>query len=57
MSGHHGGGGFKKKHKAEDNHEAWLMTYADFITLMAAFFVLIISVSEPKSAKVEQFQK
>lgn len=43
----------KKRHKPEENHEAWLMTYADFITLMASFFVLIISVSEPKTEKLQ----
>ena len=54
-----GGGGskFKMRHKEEDNHEAWLMTYADFITLMASFFVLIISVSEPKQAKMEAIRE
>jgi chemotaxis protein MotB len=45
--------GFKRHHKPEENHEAWLMTYADFITLMASFFVLIISISEPKTEKME----
>ncbi len=45
--------GFKKHVKHEENHEAWLMTYADFITLMASFFVLIISVSEPKTEKLQ----
>jgi chemotaxis protein MotB len=44
---------FKAFHKPEENHEAWLMTYADFITLMAAFFVLIISVCEPKQEKLD----
>lgn len=44
---------FKAVHKPEENHEAWLMTYADFITLMASFFVLIISISEPKTEKME----
>ncbi len=45
--------GMKKRHKHEENHEAWLMTYADFITLMASFFVIIISISEPKKERVE----
>lgn len=45
--------GMKRRHKHEENHEAWLMTYADFITLMASFFVIIISISEPKKEKVE----
>lgn len=45
---------FHKVHKPEENHEAWLMTYADFITLMASFFILIISISEPKKEKMEK---
>ena len=46
----------KRRHKPEENHEAWLMTYADFITLMASFFVIIISISEPKKEKIEGFK-
>ena len=45
---------FKAIHKPEENHEAWLMTYADFITLMAGFFILILSICEPKTEKMEK---
>lgn len=45
---------FKAVHKPEENHEAWLMTYADFITLMASFFILLLSVCEPKTEKMEK---
>lgn len=48
---------FKMRHKQEENHEAWLMTYADFITLLASFFVLIISVSEPKKDRMEALRE
>lgn len=48
---------FHKKKKAPHDEEAWLMTYADFITLLMSFFVLIISVSEPKTSKFEQVRE
>src|SRR5260370_1307791 len=36
----------KKKHEEEhENHERWLVSYADFITLLFAFFVVMYSIS------------
>jgi len=35
----------KKKHEEHENHEQWLVSYADFITLLFAFFVVMYSVS------------
>ncbi len=35
-----------KKHKAHVNHERWLVSYADFITLMFAFFVVMYATSK-----------
>jgi chemotaxis protein MotB len=45
---------FRKRSKNEGNTEDWLVTYADAITLILCFFVIIISVSEPKP---EEFSK
>ena len=38
---------------AELPNEDWLVTYADAITLLMAFFVLMFSVSEPNTEKFE----
>ena len=35
----------------EINHERWLISYADFITLMFAFFVLMYSISQVSESK------
>ena len=37
------------------NHERWLVSYADFITLLFAFFVVMYSVSQVDSKKVGRF--
>jgi len=42
----------KKRHPAHANHERWLVSYADFITLMFAFFVVMFSSSQVDKRKV-----
>ena len=42
----------RKKHPAHPNHERWLVSYADFITLMFAFFVVMYSSSQVDQRKV-----
>jgi chemotaxis protein MotB len=47
----------KKKHADHANHERWLVSYADFITLLFAFFVVLFAASnsdEKKAGKVAQ---
>lgn len=36
------------------NHERWLVSYADFITLMFAFFVVMYSISQVNEAKYKE---
>src|SRR5436853_7062537 len=48
----------KRRHKAHDaaheNHERWLLTYADLITLLMVFFVVLYSMSSADSTKWKQ---
>src|SRR4030042_1620008 len=44
----------KKKHEEHENHERWLVSYADFITLLFAFFVVMYSVSRVDNKKVQK---
>jgi chemotaxis protein MotB len=44
----------KKHHEEHENHERWLVSYADFITLLFAFFVVMYSVSRVDNKKLQQ---
>jgi chemotaxis protein MotB len=44
----------KKKHGGHENLERWLVSYADFITLMFAFFVVMFASSQTDKAKAQQ---
>lgn len=45
----------KKKHEEEhDNSERWLLSYADFITLLMIFFIIMYSMSNVDSEKYKQ---
>lgn len=42
----------RKKHVEEhENHERWLVSYADFITLLFAFFVVMYAISQVNEGK------
>jgi chemotaxis protein MotB len=43
----------QKKHEKEANHERWLVSYADFITLLFAVFVTLYAMSQTDKRKVE----
>jgi chemotaxis protein MotB len=44
----------RRKQHAHVNHERWLVSYADFITLLFAFFVVLYASSEVDNKKVAQ---
>lgn len=41
----------KPVHEEHENHERWLVSYADFITLLFAFFVVMYSISSINEGK------
>ncbi len=41
----------KKKQEEHENHERWLVSYADFITLLFAFFVSMYAISTVNEGK------
>src|SRR5688572_21827558 len=48
----------KKKHAEEhENHERWLVSYADFITLLFAFFTVLYATSQKDISKAQEFQR
>ncbi|MGE5647719.1 MAG: flagellar motor protein MotB [Acidobacteriota bacterium] len=44
----------RRKHQAHENHERWMVSYADFITLMFAFFVVMFASSQTDKARAKQ---
>ncbi len=47
-----GGHGMRRRQPEEhENHERWLVSYADFITLLFAFFVVMYSISSVNDGK------
>lgn len=46
----------KKKHEEHENHERWLVSYADFITLLFAFFVVLYATSTQNQEKEKKFE-
>ncbi len=41
----------RRRHEEPENHERWLVSYADFITLLFAFFVVMYSISSVNDGK------
>ena len=44
----------KKKQPEHENHERWLVSYADFITLLFAFFGVMFATSQTDKGKAQQ---
>jgi chemotaxis protein MotB len=44
----------RRKHEEHENHERWLVSYADFITLMFAFFVVMFASSQTDKGRAKQ---
>lgn len=44
----------KKHEEAHENHERWLLSYADFITLLMIFFIIMYSMSNLDKEKYKQ---
>ena len=44
----------KPKHEEHENHERWLVSYADFMTLLFAFFVVMYAVSRVDNKRLIQ---
>lgn len=45
-----------RKHDEHENHERWLVSYADFITLLFAFFVVMYATSSQNEGKEKEFE-
>jgi chemotaxis protein MotB len=43
----------KRKHQAHENHERWLVSYADFITLLFAFFVVMFASAQADKTRAK----
>jgi flagellar motor protein MotB len=46
----------RRKDKHHSNHERWLISYADFITLLFAFFVVMYATSKADQKKQGRLQ-
>lgn len=46
-----GGGGLEEEHEEHENHEAWVIPYADMLTLLMALFLVLFAISSVDLAK------
>ncbi len=47
----------RQHHEEHENHERWLVSYADFMTLLFAFFVVMYAVSSVDSKRAQAAQR
>src|ERR1700760_453584 len=48
---------YRRRRRAHVNHERWLVSYADFITLLFAFFVVLYSTAQVDQRRVGKLAK
>lgn len=46
-----------RKRTPEENVDSWLMSYADMVTLLMSFFIIFVSVSEPRKERISELSK
>jgi chemotaxis protein MotB len=44
----------KRREEEQENHERWLLTYADLITLLLAFFIMMYTLSKQDAVKYQE---
>jgi len=49
--------GTTKEEASHENHERWLVSYADFITLLFAFFVVMFASSQTDKSRARQISE
>lgn len=47
----------KKKHEEHENHERWVIPYADMVTLLFAFFVVMYAISTQDEEKMDRVSR
>lgn len=47
---------FAEETEAHENHERYLLTYADMITLLMALFIILFAIGQTDIAKFKRFQ-
>jgi chemotaxis protein MotB len=53
----HSSSGRRRKSGAPENHERWLISYADFITLLFAFFVVMFASSQADRGRAQEMSE
>ena len=47
----------RERRHSHENHERWLVSYADFITLLFAFFVVMFASSQTDKSRAKQISE
>ena len=47
----------KHRHEEHDNHERWVISYADMVTLLFALFVVLYALGEVEMSKLRELKK